>query len=660
MYRRCAKSIAFSLWTLVAVAGFVSNGFCAQKAPSVQSPHKKLKLECETCHVPVAFDEIQFDHGTTRFTLDGAHESAACLLCHSIEDFSIVEKACVSCHEDVHLGELGAVCEKCHVTSAWNIFDGEEIHSRTNFPLIGRHLLIDCESCHHGQLANSFSRTSSRCVDCHQNDYLATTNPNHVAGGFSTECEDCHRMTGFVPATMPNHDPFFPIFSGTHRGQWDDCAICHTDPGNSKIFSCLNCHEHRQDAMDPAHRDMPGYSYASTACYDCHPTGERGNFLAHDAEFFPIYSGTHRNQWAECLECHTDVANSRAFSCLTCHEHRRDAMDPAHVGMSGYSYASNACYNCHPTGVKGNFVDHDVQFFPIYSGTHNNQWAECLECHTDPGNPNVFSCLTCHEHRQDAMDPVHNGMPGYSYASNACYNCHPTGESGNFLEHDAQFFPIYSGTHRAQWTECLECHTDPANGRAFSCLICHEHRQEAMDPVHIGMAGYSYVSSACYNCHPTGERGNFLDHDVQFFPIYSGTHNNQWAECLECHVDPTNASVFSCLSCHVHRQDAMDPFHAGIPGYSYSSTACYNCHPTGNSGQFTAHDGDFFPIYSGVHRGRWDDCATCHEVATNKSIFTCFNCHEHNQPDMDNQHRGVGGYSYSSDRCLDCHPNGRR
>jgi nitrate/TMAO reductase-like tetraheme cytochrome c subunit len=43
-------------------------------------------------------------------------------------------------------------------------------------------------------------------------------------------------------------------------------------------------------------------------------------------------------------------------------------------------------------------------------------------------------------------------------------------------------------------------------------------------------------------------------------------------------LNPANFSVFTCLNCHEHRQSAMDPQHAQVSGYAYSSPSCYNCH----------------------------------------------------------------------------------
>ena len=339
----------------ITAALFILSLLCrpAWSQKPMSNPHKKLSLECEVCHTAVSFADIRFDHSKTGFVLEGRHEGIACLACHSIEDFAKVANKCISCHEDVHLGQLGFMCEHCHTSRAWNSFDAEDIHSRTNFPLMGRHVMLDCASCHHGQLPSSFQETPSQCVACHQMDYLETTSPNHVAGGFHTDCEQCHQLSGWKPAMLPDHDGFFPIFSGTHRGTWSDCVQCHTNPGVYSVFSCLTCHEHEQTAMDGDHVGITGYAYESNQCYACHPTGTKGRFVDHDAQFFPIYSGKHNGKWNECSVCHTVPSSPQTFDCLGCHEHSQARMDDKHLGeVNNYVYTSAGCYDCHPDGRK--------------------------------------------------------------------------------------------------------------------------------------------------------------------------------------------------------------------------------------------------------------------------------------------------------------------
>ncbi len=65
-----------------------------------------------------------------------------------------------------------------------------------------------------------------------------------------------------------------------------------------------------------------------------------------------------------------------------------------------------------------------------------------------------------------------------------------------------------------------------------------------------------------------------------------------------------------------------------------------------------------FPIYSGEHAGEWDACVDCHVVPNDFGIFECIFCHAHTQEEMDDEHEEVGGYTYESQACFNCHPNG--
>ena len=632
--------------------------FCAAYALGADNPHGELKFDCETCHTIDSFEEMSFDHNLTGYELQNRHQSADCRGCHDIADFSKVKKNCLSCHQDVHKAKMGNDCEDCHTTRGWEQFDIQKMHLNTNFPISGRHALLDCQSCHKQMPAGDFSLNTTRCVECHQSEYLSVQNPEHANNGFSTECQSCHQMDRWRPAFFDNHDILFPIFSGTHNNEWDDCASCHIDAGSYQNFSCLTCHEHNQPETDSDHNGISGYAYNSPDCYFCHPTGEAGDFGDHDAQFFPIFSGVHNNEWDNCNTCHINPTDRKDFSCFECHTHNQTDTDNIHGGMTGYAYTSQDCYICHPTGEAGDFTDHDAQFFPIFSGRHNGEWTDCSACHTNPTNRSEFSCIDCHTHNQTDTDNIHGGMTGYAYASQDCYFCHPTGEAGDFTDHDAQFFPIFSGTHNGEWTDCNTCHINPANRSEFSCFDCHTHNQTDTDNIHGGMTGYNYNSQDCYLCHPTGEAGDFTDHDAQFFPIFSGTHNGEWTDCAVCHTTPIDRSIYTCLPCHDHNQTDMDNMHGRMTGYQYLSSTCYSCHPTGQKGTFTEHDPQFFPIFSGAHLNRWDNCVDCHPTLLDRTVFSCFKCHL--QPQMDDKHLGeVSGYAYDSDLCLSCHPIGR-
>ena len=89
-----------------------------------------------------------------------------------------------------------------------------------------------------------------------------------------------------------------------------------------------------------------------------------------------------------------------------------------------------------------------------------------------------------------------------------CQSCHGTnGWLGASFNHDALYFPIYSGPHQGVWRgDCTTCHVQPANYNLFECILCHDHAQSRMDPRHTNVSGYSFNSQACYSCHPRGRR----------------------------------------------------------------------------------------------------------------------------------------------------------
>lgn len=266
---------------LVIVLGLWAPAASAQQqqgATATPNPHGGFFAPCGQCHVPAAWKpakvSTQFRHAPDLFPLDGAHAGVACTACHTRLDFSRVSTTCASCHQDAHHGELGASCDNCHSTRSFlDMARMRRAHQATTFPLTGSHLAVDCRSCHTprapGQMA--FVNVPTQCVSCHLTDYNNTTDPAHAGAGFPTDCASCHTTRAWNGANF-NHDGFFPITSGTHRGI--ACATCHTTPNNYAVFDCLSCH--RQSDTDPHHTGVKGYVYASQNCYACHRNGRAG------------------------------------------------------------------------------------------------------------------------------------------------------------------------------------------------------------------------------------------------------------------------------------------------------------------------------------------------------------------------------------------------
>jgi hypothetical protein len=243
-------------------------------AAAQDMPHEEVPFNCTRCHASSEDrSQIIFDHSELDFELEGRHQGLSCRRCHDLADFSRADDRCISCHADVHQGKLYPECETCHTPAGWEKLDFYGVHSHTAFQLMGAHVQLDCDACHQREIIAERSMLSWECYDCHQADYEATDSPSHVEFGFDTNCESCHMMLAWHPTTTREHPGDFPIFSGTHAGEWSSCSDCHINPSDYTEFSCFGCHKHNQADMDRAHDDVQFYIYDSNACYGCHPTG---------------------------------------------------------------------------------------------------------------------------------------------------------------------------------------------------------------------------------------------------------------------------------------------------------------------------------------------------------------------------------------------------
>ena len=390
------------------------------------SPHgSSLEISCSICHSPSGWEidpkVYSFDHNTTRLPLEGQHTSVNCRLCHPSLVFSDAGTDCVDCHTDMHYQTVGPDCSRCHTPESWIVTNITDLHRQSRFPLVGPHLLAECMECHPSASLLRFEPLRVECIDCHQEDYASATNPNHVQGNISTNCIECHLMNAFTWEGAGFNHSFFPL-TGGHEVY--ECSRCHTGNDYSNVSSdCYSCHlEDYNSAGNPNHitAGIP------TNCLECHttlPGWKPAEFAMHDA-LFPLTEG---HAIRECNRCHNlgDYSNISS-DCYSCHQaDYTNSTNPSHVSAN----LSTNCQECHTTmpGWKpAGFPVHDAGFFPIYSGVHQGEWAECTDCHTNTGNYAVFTCIDCHAHNRTEMDDKHLGeVQGYQYNSVACLECHP-------------------------------------------------------------------------------------------------------------------------------------------------------------------------------------------------------------------------------------------
>ncbi len=264
---------------------------------------------------------------------------------------------------------------------------------------------------------------SADCVACHQATYQGA----HAGSGYPTTCATCHTTSAWDGASADHavlSDGF--VLLGNHSLL--TCERCHALPSLDPIFQpstpedCLACHQ----ADYQREHSVSGYP---TTCLTCHQVTTWSGATANHEALSGGFALLGNHGLLSCTSCHIVPGYQPLFSptspedCLACHQ----ADYQREHGGSGYP---TVCLTCHQvTSWQGATFNHDGNFFPIYSGKHKGRWSACTNCHANPSDFGVFSCLNCHEHRKSAMDEKHRERSGYVYDSRNCLACHPTGNA---------------------------------------------------------------------------------------------------------------------------------------------------------------------------------------------------------------------------------------
>jgi hypothetical protein len=215
----------------------------------------QLSKDCLSCHTMDGWKgAVKFSHAKTRYPLTGAHAQVACLKCHTtvgaaakpyVKYAGVAFASCANCHTDPHRGAFPQGCQACHSTVAWKRAEvaGQFDHSKTKYPLLGKHEGVACGACH---IKGDFKApmAHAKCIDCH------TTDPHHgqfKARKSAGECGECHDVKGFKPSlfTAAMHlSTKYPL-EGRHVKV--ACEKCHLPKGADTLYNitdvrCLACH----------------------------------------------------------------------------------------------------------------------------------------------------------------------------------------------------------------------------------------------------------------------------------------------------------------------------------------------------------------------------------------------------------------------------------
>ncbi|MCB0327195.1 MAG: hypothetical protein KDD52_06220 [Bdellovibrionales bacterium] len=340
--------------------------------------------DCTSCHQEQSWTRLDFSHNKdARYELQGKHLEVPCQQCHYDRKYRWLSGTpdCGTCHEDVHRGQFSdRPCMSCHDFEGFakKKFD----HSKTRFPLVGKHQKVQCSSCH---LQGRYAGIGTDCQNCH-NDFHD--------GELGQACKRCHAPTAFNDIEFDhNRSSRFKI-DGAHEKNL--CNQCHW---NNKYklgkFDCGTCH-----------RDVHQGSFG-TGCARCHTTTEFERSEGyHDFGDFSL-GGVHDQ--LECDQCHSPTKAVRVLEkqCGSCHR------DP-HMNS-----LSDRCIDCHrQTSWLPSTFQHNQTGFEL-SGAH--RFLECSDCHYS----RVFGglpqeCYFCH------FKDFNPSLPAHAGGSTTCDSCHYT------------------------------------------------------------------------------------------------------------------------------------------------------------------------------------------------------------------------------------------
>jgi hypothetical protein len=478
-------------------------GLSTNCVPCHQDPHNgRLGENCLQCHNYIDWETVtvgQFDHSKTRYPLTGLHAKVECEKCHTPGPDNrprytgIAFSKCSNCHSDPHHGSFPQGCQSCHNTTGWKKVSTVAVsehfdHSKTKYPLLGKHAAVECVQCHAG---GDFKRPLAfqKCMDCHQPDPHRgqfAKRPNGV------ECASCHTVDGFKSSkfTVKDHaTTAYPLEGGHGTLQ---CAQCHIPRGKDTLFKmkferCTDCHSDQhagQFAKAP-------YFNACERCHNLQGYKPSTFTLARHKETQFALTGGHAA--VPCGDCHREYADLKPkpavqyhwdnLSCTTCHEDPHKGQFNDGMRQAGADGSPQGCQACHSTKSWKEIsrFDHSKTSFPLV-GTHRA--IACVDCHKPP-NQETRLMNVDFKAAPAKCEECHEDIHGQQFAKNQvtlCADCHnSTKWKPSLFDHDKRTsFPL-QGAH--QLVRCAECHkqTHVISGKTVlfykptpkECSACH-------------------------------------------------------------------------------------------------------------------------------------------------------------------------------------------
>lgn len=438
--------------TFLALGVALLAGAAAMDEPFDHWQHRKLFLDCATCHAgasgqgalmpaPVTCEKCHDGKvektvawtprtGPAPSNLRFAHDvhikafaeekgvkadsAAACVNCHNQkgEEYFRVKRAivgrCLDCHDvkDAHFDAPPEACAQCHVplTEAKGVpaarvakWEKPKNHDDPDFQSL------------HGELAGPVTidgkerAVSPACATCHARNF----------------CEECHingdeirsiAALGNDPRSVTLADGGFRELKAPRSHVQAHFVRTHGhDLASASVKSCATCH-------------------TAESCQACHLVPPK------EVRLLPAATPTRRGAVVErerpvdhgrdFTDGHGPVASSSPQSCAGCH-------------------TLEQCVDCHRPNAASEGSYHPVDFLSRHPVASYNRETSCQDCH----NTGQF-CQSCH---------IQSGLRSTGLL----------GTKGNYHDASVTFIAGHGQAARQSLESCVSCHSER------DCLTCH-------------------------------------------------------------------------------------------------------------------------------------------------------------------------------------------
>jgi hypothetical protein len=597
-----------------------------------------LGKACDTCHTPTTWQTVsRAFHKTTAFNLEGRHLALQCSECHWNGVVRGTPTKCYDCHwirrqDDRYRASLGTDCERCHRPDSW--LPAKWNHgAMTGVALSAVHTTIGCSSCH---TSGTFTAGAAACYSCHAKDYQAAAAPNHVAAGYSTACDSCHKPTDATwTAFALNHTAYFPL-TGVHAAQ--ACTACHKNNVYAGTpTTCVGCHMANYTATTTPNHATAGFS---TACDTCHKaTDPTWTSYAFNHTSYYSLVGVHATQ--ACTACHkNNVYAGTSTTCVGCHLANYTATTTPNHAAAGYPTTCDTCHKAtDPTWAQAGSFSHST-YYPL-TGVHATQ--TCAACHKNnvyPGTPTT--CVGCHLANYTATTTPNHAAAGFSTTCDTCHKASDPAWTTYVFNHTSYFALV--GVHATQ--ACTACHKNGVYaGTSTTCVGCHLANYTATTSPNHAAAGYPTTCDTCHKAtDPTWAQAGSFNHTTYYSLI--GVHATQ--VCTACHKNNVYPGTpTTCVGCHLANYNATTTPNHAAAGFS---TTCDTCHSASAATWTASFDHNQYFVLAGRHLTA--ACTDCHKNNVYHGTPTaCYACHTTDYTGTTNPNHASAGFPTTCDTC---------